>query len=108
MTDDLAVSIHTGMTAVAAMHMALNRREWVHLGKDAKSYQDAFAYIYGYLQRWGMAAVDEEALQDLRQLEIKQRRLMREFSRCMTTTREGVEQLDQAVRRLQGTNSNQR
>jgi len=96
----LKASICVGMEAVAGMHAALKRREWSQLNKEARAYQRALASIQEYLQRQGIAAVDEEARCNLVQLEVKQRLLARELSQSMATVREDIEQLGRAARRL--------
>ena len=76
--------------AMGAVRQIVMRRDWERIELAVEMYQESFSRMRNYLQRFAVDEIADAELNDLRQLDIEQRKVMRELGKHMRRTEEDI------------------
>jgi len=93
----LTAYIGASRDAMTAVRQVIERRDWQRLDTAVEFYGESFARLRHYLEHSGTDAANEEEMNNMRQLDIMHRKVMRQLSWHMRHTQDDMETIDKLL-----------
>ncbi len=93
----LAEYIGASRDAMIAVRQVIERRDWQQLDTAVEFYGESFIRLRHYLERFGTDEANEAEVSSMRQLDIMQRKVMRQLSQHMRHTEEDLQTINKML-----------
>ncbi|MDX8391200.1 MAG: hypothetical protein R8K53_01335 [Mariprofundaceae bacterium] len=89
--------ISASQEAMNGVRRVVQQRDWERLDSAVKLFSSTFSSLRQYLERFGLSDAEESDIAGLRQLDIIQRKVMRQLSWHMRHTEEDMQTLSRML-----------